>query len=253
MTHPTDIVPTQGTNASSYEWILDVAAVPVGAADPDWITFPDITALQPNQSDRTSDGSTYANKGQEDTAVIGETFNLALNAKPVKNALGEIHPALALLLAAANAKIPGGDASKRTILARYYHYDIPDLAYEYTCEVSWTRANTGNADVEFFSFTLTSKGDRKVITNPALEAPVAPTITTALPTEAVEGAWVEVTGTGFANATSVKFGDDEATAFVLASGARLLAQVPAGDAGPAAIVVSTPAGASSPFSYTRGA
>lgn len=174
MATPNDVTPTQGTNASSYEWLLDVAPMPIANEDPDFILFPDITALQPNQTDRTSDGATYAHKGQEANDVIGESFNLSLNAKLVKNAAGEVHPALAVILASANAKLPGGDPSKKIFKARYYHYWVPELAYEYTCEATWSRANTGNADNEFLSVTLTSKGDRKLIDNPALEGATPP-------------------------------------------------------------------------------
>lgn len=171
MTKPAAITPTQGLNANSYEWILDLATRPVAPeTEPTWINFPDITAVQSNATDRTSDGTTYAHKGQESLDVIGESFTLQLNAKLVKNSDGELHPAMALLIEAANAKLEGGNPEMREILARYYHYWVPELAYEYTCEVSWTRANTGNADVEFLQVTLTSKGDRKVIENPALEA-----------------------------------------------------------------------------------
>ena len=169
MTLPSAIAPTQGTNASSYEWILDLAAMPVAPeTEPDYIAYPDIKDVQPNASDKTADGTTYANKGQDDVSVIGETFTLALNAKLLKNSAGEIHPAMKLLLDAANSKLPGGDPSKKVIMCRYYHYWVEELAYEFSAEVSWSRANTGVADVEFLNVTLTSKGDRKLIDNPAL-------------------------------------------------------------------------------------
>ena len=169
MTLPSAIAPSQGANAASYEWILDLAAVPVSPeTEPSWIVYPDIKDVQPNAADKTADGTTYANKGQDDVATIGETFTLALNAKLVKNSDGEVHPAMKLLLDAANSKLPGGDATKKVIKARYYHYSVAELAYEFSAEVSWSRANTGVADVEFLAVTLTSKGDRKVITNPAL-------------------------------------------------------------------------------------
>lgn len=172
MTDPTTIAPTQGTNANSYEWILDLAPVPAGAGTPVWLNYPDVTAVQPNGTPKTSDGSTYANKGQEDVSTVGETFNLSLDGKIVKNDDGETMPVVSLLIDAADAHLEGGDPTKKVILARYYHYSIPELAYEFSAEVNWSRKNTGNADIEFFSFTLTSKGDRKKITNPAI--PVTP-------------------------------------------------------------------------------
>ena len=245
--------PTQGVNGNSYEMKLDVAPLVVSPAEPSWLVCPDITALQPNPSPKTADGGTYANRGQDDPVGIGESFTLGYDAKVVRNSEGKVAPYMGLLLAASNAHLPGGDPSKKVIMARAYHEWIAELAWQFTAEVSFQRKNTGNADVEFFSFTLTAKGDRKVIPNPALDAPSAPTVTAAEPSAAEEGAWVEILGTGFADATSVTFGGVAATSFLLATGGRLFAQMPAGTAGSAPIVVTTPAGASTAFAYTRGA
>lgn len=163
--------PTQGVNGTSFEWKLDVAAVPVSPAEPTWLTCPDITSLQPSSSPKTADGTTYANRGQDDTPVIGETFTVGYDSKLVKNTAGEPAPYLSLLLAAAQANLPGGDATKKVIKARVYHEWIEELSWEFTAEVSFQRKNTGNAEVEFLSFTLTAKGDRKVVPNPALVTP----------------------------------------------------------------------------------
>ncbi len=168
MAKPADIAPTRGTNRSSYEWILEVAAVPEGSTTPTWLLIPDITALQPNSTPTQTEGGTYANKGQQSQDTIGEGFSLSVNAKVITDEDGEVVPGLELLIDAANALLDQARAGERVIKVRYYHYEIASLAYEMTAEVNWTRANTGNSDNEFMSFTLTSKGDRKVITNPAL-------------------------------------------------------------------------------------
>lgn len=253
MTNPTDVKPTQGINASSFEWLLDIALVPVSPAAPSWLNYPDITALQPNGTPKTSDGTTYANKGQDDVSTIGESFNLALNGKIVKNALGEAMPVVSLLIDAADAHLDGGDPSKKVILARYYHFSIPDLAYEFSAEVNWARQNTGNADNEFFSFTLTSKGDRKKISNPAVGPAVAPTIDSATPSGAAEGEWVQIVGTGLNRVTNVTFGGTVATVILPVSESQLFAQMPAGTSGSAPIIATSPAGSSTGFAYTRGA
>lgn len=161
---------TEGINGNSYEWHLDVASIPASGGEKTWLSCPDITALQPNPSPKTADGATYANRGQDSTTVIGETFTVTYDAKVVKTTGGQVAPYLQLLLDAAQAHLPGGDESKKVIAARVYHEWIPSLSWEFTCEVSWQRKNTGNAEVEFITFTLTSKGDRKVVANPATTA-----------------------------------------------------------------------------------
>lgn len=160
--------PTKGTNGQSYEWHLDIAAVLAGGGTPTYMQCPDITALNPNGSPKTADGTTYANRGQDDISTIGETFTVGYDTKVVKNAEGTVAPYLALLISAAQANVPGGDPSKKVIKARVYHEWIEEFSYEFTAEVSMQRKNTGNADTEFLSFTLTSKGDRKIVPNPAL-------------------------------------------------------------------------------------
>lgn len=245
--------PTEGVNGASYELKLDIAPLVTSPTVPSWLVCPDITALQPNPQPKTADGATYANRGQDAPVALGEGFTLGYDVKVVRNSEGKVAPYLGLLLAASNATLPGGDPTKKIIMARAYHEWIEELAWEFTAEVSFQRKNTGNADVEFLSFTLTAQGDRKVIANPALDAPSAPTVTSATPAGAEEGAWVEILGTGFANATAVTFGGDPATSFLLATGGRLFAQMPEGDAGSAPVIVTTPVGSSAPFAYTRGA
>ncbi|WP_449281254.1 phage tail tube protein [Leucobacter sp.] len=160
--------PTQGLNGQSYEYHCDVAAMPIAPAEPTWLTAPDITGLQPNPSPKTADGTTYANRGQDDVSTIGETFTVVFDAKAVKNSSGEVQPFISLLLAAAQSHLKGGDPTKKVVKVRVYHEWIEELSWEFTAEVSFQRKNTGNADIEFFTFTLTSKGDREVVPNPAL-------------------------------------------------------------------------------------
>ncbi len=253
MTNPVDIAPTRGANASSYEWIMDVGVLPANPGDPvDYLNIPDITALQPNSTPTQADDGTYANKGKQSQRTVGEGFNLAVNVKVVTDGNGDVIPGLNLLIEAANALLDEDRADESVLAIRYYHYKIANLAYEFTAEVGWTRANTDNTSNEFMSFTLTSKGDRKSIVNPALAAPTAPTIADALPAAVAEGGIVRVTGAAFKNVTGVTIDDDPAP-FVLVGTTALYVTMPAGDAGAAPIVVTTAAGASSPFSYTRGA
>lgn len=81
----------------------------------------------------------------------------------------------------------------------------------------------------------------------------APTISTALPSGAAEAEIVTITGAYFTGTTAVTFGGTAASDFEVLSDNTLVAVMPAGSAGSAAIVVTNAAGASSSFAYTRGA
>ena len=80
----------------------------------------------------------------------------------------------------------------------------------------------------------------------------APVVTAATPSGAAVTEIVKITGTSFTGATAVKFGATAATAFVVDDSTTIYATVPAGTAGAANITVTTPAGTSTAFTYTRG-
>lgn len=82
--------------------------------------------------------------------------------------------------------------------------------------------------------------------------PGAVTITNAAPPGAAATDTVTLTGTGFTGATGVTIGGTAGTSLTVVSGTSLTFVVPAGTAGSAPIVVTTPNGTSAPFAYTRG-
>lgn len=83
-----------------------------------------------------------------------------------------------------------------------------------------------------------------------------PYIASADPTAATEGDQVTILGSGFTGVTGaagVKFGATNATSYVVVGDSTIVAVMPAGSAGAANIVVTSAAGASTAFPYTRGA
>lgn len=83
-----------------------------------------------------------------------------------------------------------------------------------------------------------------------------PFIASALPSGAAAGSQVTITGSGFTGVTgaaSVKFGATNASSYVVVNDTSIVAVMPAGSAGAANIVVTSPAGPSAAFAYTRGA
>lgn len=164
MTIFTDIVPTAGELANSYEWIWDINTGTT--ATPVWTNVPDMTGFNPTASPKLKDDTTYANKGATSQKKVGEDFSIAVNVKGVKDLTGEFQAELLALIEAADST---GEAN--IIGYRYYHATSPSLAYEGTAAVAWSRQNTANDDPEFFSFTLTGQGDRAKITNPGVTTP----------------------------------------------------------------------------------
>lgn len=156
-----DVAPTVGDTGNSFEWIWDISADPT-LVTPVWLNVPDITGLQPTAAPKFKDGTTYANKGQTSQTKVGEDFTMTVNVKGVKDNTGEFQPELVALITAAD-----GNGEDNIVGYRYYHATSAVLAYQGTAAVTWNRANTGNDDIEFFSFTLTGQGDRVKITNPA--------------------------------------------------------------------------------------
>lgn len=247
MTAFDDVAPTQGDNGNSFEWIWDIATDKV---TPAFLNVPDMTGLNPSAPPKQKDDTTYANKGQTSQSKTGEDWTMQVQVKGVKDETGEFQPELVALIEAADAS---GDDN--VLAYRYYHATSRVLAYQGTAGVEWTRANTDNDSIEFFSFTLTGKGDRRKIANPAI-APATPVLASALPSGAAAGSLVTITGTGLTGATAVKVGGvsvDPANFAVTDGGTKVSAVVPAGSAGSAPITVTTPAGNSNALPYTRGA
>lgn len=89
-----------------------------------------------------------------------------------------------------------------------------------------------------------------------VETGAVPTILSATPSGAAVTTLVTITGvrfTGVSGAAGVKFGATNATAYQVLSDTVIVASMPAGTAGAANITVTNGTGASTAFTYTRGA
>jgi hypothetical protein len=150
-----------------------------------------------------------------------------------------------------------GDQAR--IGCRFYDRNNGPEAYNGVALVKWARNNTGVTNVEKATITLTGTDvPLTSIANPNT-ATSAPTVLSATPTAVAVGGIVEITGVGFATidpghlATAVKFGGTNATSYIVVSDNVIVAVMPAGSAGSAAVVVTNPTGASNSLPYTRGA
>lgn len=83
-----------------------------------------------------------------------------------------------------------------------------------------------------------------------------PVVSAATPTAVAVGGLVQIIGTGFAGvtgSTGVKFGGVNATSYLVIDDTHINAIMPAGSAGSAPVLVTSPGGASNALAYTRGA
>lgn len=154
-------VPTEGSVANSYELVWDINTGTPQA--PVWTNIPDITGIAPNGTPKMTDTATYAHHGSDAQSKTGETFTAGFDVQAIRDDTGEYQAPLLALLALAAPETRGAAAVGHF---RYYDELGASYAFEFTGTVAETRKNTGNADPGFYSFTITSRGDRKTIVNP---------------------------------------------------------------------------------------
>lgn len=248
-------LPADTSLAQSFEWGLDINLGTPGA--PSWQPVRRMSAWAPTYTPTEIDAATYDDLGSENMEATGLTFGAALTVQGNQSETTGLYlPELESILAAARSF---GAARQREF--RWYNKPAagtpnPNGAGKALCNVTATRQNTGNAEIETYSVTLAGKGPFTPIANPFAGWDVtAPTLAGITPADAAEGDLVSLTGTGFLGATAVAFDSTVLTAedFVVANGATIIAQMPAGAAGEVDVTVTTPGGTSAALVYTRGA
>lgn len=253
----THTVPAGTTLGKSYEYGVRIdLGYPSGAAN-----FADVRRMsdfQPTPTPITQDAQTYDDLGSPNASKTGESIVAAFSVLGNRSATtGKYLPEVQKLV---DATRPSAKGEAAVVRAQYFHKPEtgapdPDDAYEFLATVAYTRQNTGaDGAVERLNFTLTGQGPRTEIANPfAGWDAVAPKAAGASPSGAAAGELVTITGSGFVGATGVKFGAANAGDFEVLGGSTIVAIVPAGSAGSAAITVTTPGGTSPALAYTRGA
>jgi hypothetical protein len=79
-----------------------------------------------------------------------------------------------------------------------------------------------------------------------------PTLNSALPSAAATGDQVVIKGAKFTGTTAITFGAVSVVEWIVLDSATIVAVMPAGTAGSAAVTVTNASGASAPLAYTRG-
>lgn len=253
-------LPAGSTLGRSYEYGVRVNTGTTAAP-----VFTDVRRLSDysqTPTPKTTEAQTYDDFGADNSEVTGWGHGLAFSVLGNRStATGLYLPEVEALLARTKPSAKG-EAAK--VEVQWFHKPEngtpnPTDAGQGFATVAFSRANTGaDGSVEKLNFTLTGVGPAQEIANPfAGWAATVPTIMSALPTGAVAGSQVTIKGTGFGigvtGVAAVKFGAVNASAYTVVDPTTIVATVPAGSAGAANIVVTSTAGASAPFTYTRGA
>lgn len=252
MNHVT--LPAGTTIGKSFEYGIDVN---LGTyANPIWQPVRRVVNYQKNDTETTQDAQTYDDLGSPNSDVTARGFGHAIGVQ-VNRALGtgKYLPEVEAL----NARTrPGAVGDLAVIDYRWYHKPAvgtpnPTDAGRGFATVAATRANTGpGGEIEVTNYTLTGKGSYEEIPNPFTGWGVTVPVISAVTEGKGDNDLVTATGDGFLGATAVTVGG-ASVEFLVVNGASIVFQQPTGDAGTVTLIVTTPAGASQPFTYTRAA
>lgn len=214
-----------------------------------WLKLGGLNDLNPSITPNKQDSSNYDSDGWSASEITMQAWSVAVKANRQATS-GVEDPAMALVRARVGQF---GDAAR--VYVRWYRTDGLAEAWQGRAIVEVTPSKTGVADLNEISVTFTGDGVLTAISNPYAPASV-PTILSASPSGVAAGGQVTITGqnfTGTVSTTGVKFGATNATSWVVVSDSTIVAVMPAGTAGSAAVVVTNATGASAAFPYTRGA
>ncbi|WNM65687.1 major tail protein [Arthrobacter phage Vulpecula] len=249
------------------------AVLPSGLADPIAPEFKDSGYIGEDGLTLTPERSTEAIKDWSGAIVrqilteFGTTLawaHLETNEESLKNYFGDDNVTVEAATASEGkriaAKLAATEMPRKSYLFKIKDGDarvlivVPDGQVTETGEVSFVKSGA-----VLWPVTLTTYPDKDGVNvyvflddGQVLVAGV-PVVTSATPAEAVAGDLVTIKGTRFGGATAVKFGAANASAFTVLDGETIVATVPAGAAGSAAIKVTNATGDSAAFAYTRGA
>lgn len=232
--------PTVGDPGNAFEYGLDVQ---IGAA---FVNVPDITALNPAPQPQQRNRSTYAAKGVPKPQTYARGMQVTFNVEVVRDALGQYQEELQYLLDKSFMLM-----SDNIVRVRIFDTLGADYAFEADYTIEHNRPSTGDTDAGFFGFTLTATSTPVKIANPAED--VSPGIIRATPSGAGENDVVTLHGRNFTGATGVTIGGTAGTNVSVIDDRTLQVTLPAGAAGSAPIVVTSPAGSSTALPYTRAA
>lgn len=223
--------------------------VDVSTDGTNWVPLKGITDLNTSEKPTTQSTADYDNDGFDSTEKTLTSWSVAVKMNR-QNTNGVFDPGQEILR---TTQYKFQELARAYV--RWYDRNGAPEAHSGKALVSYVQSKTGVADVEEITATLDGDGILSDISNPVSVTNV-PVITSVSPTAAAVGSLVNIQGayfTGTITSTGVKFGGVSATTWVVVSDSLIVAEVPAGSAGSAPVIVTNATGASNSFPYTRGA
>lgn len=246
-------LPAGTTLGKSFEYGVDINLGLPGT--PSWQSARRISAFAPTFPETTEGVTSYDDLGASNDEVTGRSVAISFTIQGNRSLTTGLYlPELEALLAAAKSK---GDAA--VVDGRWYHKPEfgapnPNDAGRASFRVSATRQNTGDAQNEVYAITLTGKGEFQKIPNPFTGwGATAPQVAGVTPLGAGTGELVVANGAGLLSPTGITVDGIPVDELVSMTAGSVAFIMPAGDAGDVPIVVTTPGGVSTPFTYLRGA
>lgn len=255
-------LPAGSSLGKSYEYGFDVYNGPsvdaMAAADASSLWLPVRRALNiaPNMTPVTQPAQTYDDLGSQNNDTVAWNFTLGASAFVNRSvSTGLMVPELkAIYDRMGDTK--GEDAK---VGIRWYHKPSdgsapnPDESWKGLATVAPTRGNVapdGANELSNITFTGTGPAVRSTyVFDGWADDTTGPTILAISPVGQSVAEQIRIDGNQFDGATGVTI-EALAAAFTLVSGSTIIATIPAGAAGAADVIVTTPDGASPAVSYT---
>jgi hypothetical protein len=220
--------------------------VDVSTDNTTWIRLGGITDLNPTISNTNQSADDYDTNGFASVEKTAISWVLTIKALR-KVSAGYVFDAGQEIVRAAQLQF--GDAAR--VYVRWYDRNGGTEAFSGRAVVGYSAAQTGVTDLDAVTLTLSGDGILTTIPNPYQASGGKPVVTSVSPAGQGAGKAVLIVGSGFTGATAVSFGGTNASDYSVQSDQSLTAVLPAGSAGATAVVVTTAAGASVAFTYTR--
>lgn len=220
--------------------------VDVSTDDVNYVQVKGVNDYNPQIANTEADATGYENDGFSVTEIVLKGWSASVKAF-VRTEAGVIDPGLKMCR---DTQLAFGDAAR--LWVRSYDRNTGKEARKGRAIVTYNRSKSGVTDLDEVQIDFKGDGALVDIADVAVTVP-KPIVLSATPSDAAAGAQVTITGANFVGVTQVKFGATNATSYTVVSANTIVAIVPAGAAGSAAVTVVNATGTSDAFPYTRGA
>lgn len=220
--------------------------VDVSTDDVNYVQIKGVNDYNPQVANTEADASAYDTDGWGSTEITLKNWSASVKTF-VRTEAGVLDPGIKLCR---DTQLAFGDAAR--LWVRTYDRNTGKEARKGRAIVTYNRSKSGVTDLDEVQIDFKGDGPLTDIADVAVTVP-KPVVLSATPSGAAQGDQVTITGANFVGVTQVKFGATNATSYTVVSANTIVAVVPAGTAGSAAVTVVNATGTSDAFPYTRGA